>query len=254
MKKWLIASFLGCLALVLLRTASAEPNYPEPVGFVNDFANIIPDDIQAQLETTLRDYETKTTNEIVVVTVPSLEGTNIESYTIGLARKWGVGKEGKDNGVVLLVAPNEHEVRIEVGYGLEGVLPDGKAGEIVRKDIIPRFKEEKMAEGVIAGANAIMLRIDSASANPEPTNNTEGGGNGGVLAGIIIGVIFGSLLILATVVWIIRSIAHAVQKWNAERKRKEHVRKETREGVNAVEENLKKALVRFQQMSEVSNE
>ena len=173
--RWLLAFLVGCLTLFSLHLISAEPNYPEPIGYVNDFANIIPDDTQAQLETTLQDYEVKTTNEVVVVTVSSLEGNDIESYAVGLARKWGVGKEGKDNGVVILVAPNEREVRIEVGYGLEGVLPDGKAGEIIRKDIIPRFKEGNMPEGIVAGVTAVMARIDAPPASPEPEKEKGGG-------------------------------------------------------------------------------
>ena len=89
----------------------------------------------------LRDVEQQTTAEIAVVTVPSLDGMTVEEYASRLFKAWGIGKKGRDNGVLVLVAPTEHKMRIEVGYGLEAVLPDGLAGQIVRTECLPRFKE-----------------------------------------------------------------------------------------------------------------
>lgn len=150
--------FLSCFFLAILILSSsqvlAQISYPEPRGYVNDFANIISDDVEQKMELRLRDYETKTTNEIAVVTVASLEGLSIENYTIGLAEKWGVGKKAKDNGVVLLVAPNERKVRIEVGYGLEPVLTDSRSQQIIDA-MTPYFKESKYSQGIELGAQKI---------------------------------------------------------------------------------------------------
>src|SRR4051812_39115728 len=98
--------------------------YPQLTGRVVDQAGVIPADEKAQLEQLLAAHEAKTSNQVVVATVASLEGQSIEDYGVGLGRAWGIGQKGKNNGVILLVAPNERKVRIEVGYGLEGELTD----------------------------------------------------------------------------------------------------------------------------------
>lgn len=133
--------------------------YPKPVGFVNDFAGILSAPVRQNLEQTLREYEQKTSIELAVVTISSLEGNTVEDYTIGLARAWGVGKKKEDNGVVLLVAPNERKVRIEVGYSVEPDLTDGRAGTIIQNDIIPYFQKNRMADGVIAGVSGIIRTL-----------------------------------------------------------------------------------------------
>lgn len=149
---------LTCLLLTVFLLGSvpvlAQIDYPEPRGYVNDFANIISDDVEQKMEASLRDYEAKTTNEIAVVTVASLEGLSIENYTMGLAEKWGVGKADKDNGIVLLVAPKERKVRVEVGYGLEPVLTDSKAMSVIDA-MTPYFKESKYTEGIEVGVKKI---------------------------------------------------------------------------------------------------
>lgn len=148
------ALFISLLLLSAL-PVSAQGKYPDPKGYVNDFANIIPDDLEQQLGQTLRDYETRTTNEIAVVTVVSLNGQTVEDYTMGLAEQWKVGKKGKDNGVVILVAPNDRAVRIEVGYGLEPVLTDAKAGVIINK-MTPFFKNGKYDAGIELGVREVI--------------------------------------------------------------------------------------------------
>jgi len=150
----LISCFLLAVLIFGSSQVLAQINYPEPRGYVNDFAGIISDDVEQKMETSLRDYEAKTTNEVAVVTVASLEGLSIESYTMGLAEKWGVGKEGKDNGVILLVAPNERKVRVEVGYGLEPVLTDSKAQQVIDAMTL-YFKESKYTQGIEIGVKKI---------------------------------------------------------------------------------------------------
>ena len=131
-------------------------NYPKPMGFVNDFADILPADSRNDLEQTLKKYEDETSIEIAVVTVKSLEGLAVEDYTIGLANTWGVGKKEKDNGIVFLIAPQEREMRIEVGYGTEPDLTDVQAGRIIQKIITPHFKAGRMADGIVSGTKAIL--------------------------------------------------------------------------------------------------
>src|SRR5688572_33269944 len=100
--------------------------FPRPSGHVNDFAQVLTEDDRVYLENFLRSIERDTTAEVVVATVTSLDGMTIEEYANRLFADWGIGKRQRDNGVLLLVAPNDREVRIEVGYGLEGTIPDGR--------------------------------------------------------------------------------------------------------------------------------
>ena len=162
-------SFLMVCFVIVAAIAFAVPNYPKPVGYVNDFANIMSAETKQQTETRLRDYREKTSIEVAVVTVLSLEGETVEDYTLGLAQSWGVGDKKKDNGVVLLVAPNERKMRIEVGYGMESDLTDVQSGRIIRDIIIPYFKESvdlptaaknaKLTKGIMAGIDAILTNL-----------------------------------------------------------------------------------------------
>jgi uncharacterized protein len=151
-------------------------DYPKPVGYVNDFADVLPPDAESALDGELRAYAEKTLIEVAVVTVPSLEGETVEDYAIGLARSWGVGKKGKDNGVVLLFAPNEKKVRIETGYGVEPYLPDLKASRVIRETITPTWRSGKQADAVIGGARAVMAQLgDTPLAERTPPKPASGG-------------------------------------------------------------------------------
>jgi uncharacterized protein len=119
---------------------------------------MLPADVSAQLETALKALEDTTGTQLVVATVPSLDGYEIEDYGYQLGRAWGIGQKDTDNGAILLVAPNERKVRIEVGYGLEGVLTDAMTSQIIRRQIIPSFKAGDMAGGVVAGT-AELIRL-----------------------------------------------------------------------------------------------
>jgi uncharacterized membrane protein YgcG len=151
------------VALLNLTFAVAGVNYPQPVGFINDFADIIPDAQEQQMEKFLRDYEKKTTVEIAVVTTKSLSGLSVEKWSIELANKWGIGKKDKDNGVLLVVAPNEREYRIEVGYGLEGQLTDSIAGQLGRDYLISAFKAGDYAGGINSLLQAIVAKLGEYS-------------------------------------------------------------------------------------------
>jgi uncharacterized protein len=136
-----------------------------------DRANLLSPGIRDSLERSLADYERTTGHQIVVHTTPSLEGLEVEDYSIQVAQAWKVGQKGLDNGVILTVAPNEHKVRIEVGYGLEGILPDAIASRIIREQITPRFRSGQMDAGIVAGVRAIE-QVIAGEKLPVPTRPT----------------------------------------------------------------------------------
>jgi uncharacterized protein len=136
---------------LLFTVASAQGTLPKPAGRVTDLANVIDAGTENELDRRLDELEQKTSHEVAVVTVPSLDGAPVEDYAVRLFKEWGIGQARQDNGVLVLVAPNEREMRIEVGYGLEGILPDGLAGEIVRDNFIPRFRDNDYNGGIRDG-------------------------------------------------------------------------------------------------------
>lgn len=146
------------LLLALCLTASAlaqSPELFEPDGYVNDFANVLDESAETYLEDYLGTLERDTTVEVAVATVPTLGGTTIEDYATRLFAAWKIGQAARDNGVLLLVAPTDRAVRIEVGYGLEGALPDGLAGDIIRNDILPEFRAGNIPRGIGRGLDRI---------------------------------------------------------------------------------------------------
>lgn len=140
--------FLACQSLL----AYSFPG--NPIGYVTDFANILSDDTELSLESRLESFAKETSIEIAVVTVNSLDGDSIENYANELFREWGVGKKEYNNGILFLVAPNERKVRIEVGYGLEGAMPDIQAGYIIDNIVVPAFKNGNYDSGVVEGVDA----------------------------------------------------------------------------------------------------
>ncbi|MES1216215.1 MAG: TPM domain-containing protein [Bacteroidota bacterium] len=124
------------------------PNKPSIPSLVNDFAKILTTEQQQALEEKLSQFDGKTSTQIAVVTVASLEGYDVADYAIALGRKWGVGGKEFNNGVVVLVAMEEHKSRIEVGYGLEGVIPDLTAKAIIDNDLTPNFKKGNYYRGL----------------------------------------------------------------------------------------------------------
>jgi len=147
-----LAVLILCLAC---GAVAARAAFPKPAGFVNDFANILDASSREALDQMLKQVERETTAEIVFVSVTSLDGMSVEEYSNKLFKEWGVGKKKEDNGVLVLVAPSDRIMKIEVGYGLEGVLPDGLAGEIIREQFTPRFKANDYPGGVRAGMRRV---------------------------------------------------------------------------------------------------
>jgi uncharacterized protein len=154
------------VALVLcgaVGQALAAPSFPALTGRVVDEANILSPAAEADLTSKLAALETKTTDQLVVATLPSLQGYDIADYGYQLGRHWGIGQAGKDNGALLIVAPNEREVRIEVGYGLEGDLTDAVTKLIIENAIIPKFRSGDIEGGVTAGLDD-MIKVLTGSA------------------------------------------------------------------------------------------
>lgn len=149
-----------CFSLVLLAglilAMGVSADYPELQSRVNDYAGVLSSQTKAELEQQLADFDQQTTNEVVVVIVPSLDGRDIDTYRNELFEKWVLGKVGRDNGVLLVIAMDERKIGIEVGYGLEGALPDITAAAIIRDEITPAFKNNDYDTGIRQGVAAIM--------------------------------------------------------------------------------------------------
>ena len=156
--------FAALAAALLLLGSAAAQSFPPLTGRVVDQAGIIPAQDEATLVDFLARHEAKTGNQVVVATVASLGGQTIEDYGVALGRAWGIGQQGKDNGAILLVAPNEREVRIEVGYGLEGELTDAISKVIIEGSIIPRFRSGDMVGGIRRGTEDIVAVLEGDAA------------------------------------------------------------------------------------------
>lgn len=160
--------FCAVLALVLALAAPATaarhwweegPPLPKLSGRVVDDANLLPPVSEAALVARLAGFERMTGHQFVILTVPSLDGQTIETLGGRVGRTWGIGRRGIDDGVLLIVAPRERKVRIEVGRGLEMRLPDPFCARIISERILPRFRLGDMAGGIVAGADALLVRL-----------------------------------------------------------------------------------------------
>ena len=178
-----------CTALILLLLIlaspafAAAPKFPELSGRVVDDAGVLNLTTRNELTDMLAEHEDKTGEQVVVVTLGSLEGFSIEDFGYQLGRFWGIGQKGKNNGVLLIVAPKEHKVRIEVGYGLEGSLTDATSRTIIETKILPSFKHGDFDAGVVAGTKSILKVLrgseviepgdasnEAPEGNPQATN------------------------------------------------------------------------------------
>jgi uncharacterized protein len=144
------------LLLIALSVSLSAQSFPKPAGRSSDFANVISADVESALDQRIDQLEQKTSSEIAVVTVASLDGMSVEEYANKMFKAWGVGQAKQDNGVLVVVAPSDRSMRIEVGYGLEGVLPDGLAGQIIRDDFIPQFRDGNYSGGINTGVNHVI--------------------------------------------------------------------------------------------------
>lgn len=153
-----LSLILAALAAFLALPAAAQ-EFPALTGRVVDAANVIPPDVETSLDAKLAAFEQQSQRQLVVATIPHLQGYEISDYGYQLGRHWGIGNKGRNDGAILIVAPNERKVRIEVGYGLEPVLTDGLSSLIVQNDILPRFKAGDMPGGIVAGTDALIKQL-----------------------------------------------------------------------------------------------
>jgi len=165
----LVAALIGVLLIPSALAQAPQFDIPDAIGFVNDFANVIDDDLEAALNENLLSIQKNLGPEIVVVTLESLQGRTVEEFGLELGRKWGVGSEEKDDGLIILVAPNEREVRIEVGYGLEGIMTDAQASWIVRNVLVPAFRQDDYSGGIVAAIDQIYNSLQGELVIPSDT-------------------------------------------------------------------------------------
>lgn len=249
MKKLLYLGLIVCFLLLSVSLVFADDAYPKPKGRVNDFADILPVELESMLEENLREYEIKTTNEIAVVTVSSLNGLSIEDYTMGLAEEWKVGKKGKDNGVIVLVAPNEKAVRIEVGYGLESVLTDAETKMVIETKMIPLFKKGDYGSAILAGVKKIEDVIGYLTPEEIEQQKKEQEENNRAVTAILFYVMIGIIAVVILILLIAVSLKK-ISVWRKERKRKESVRRQVLKDIAGAEEDLRQILARVQKSDE----
>ena len=156
---------LACLLLAIC-AAQAALTFPPLTGRVVDDAHILSGETHEKLTALLAQEEKQTGNQIVVVTLPSLQGATIEQYGYQLGRAWGIGQKGKNNGALLIVVPGQHQVRIEVGYGLEGELTDAQSRVIIDEFMRPAFRRGDYDGGVTAGTQAIIKVLGGVTLQP----------------------------------------------------------------------------------------
>lgn len=149
---WMMALLIGGMFV----SAAGQTIPPRPQNYVNDYADLLSPEQEATLNRMLRAYEDSTSNQVVVAIFPDAEGYPVEDFSIRLAEAWKVGQKGRDNGAILAVFLKERKVRIEVGYGLEDVIPDARAFQIIRDFITPEFKRGDYYSGIRDGVQAIM--------------------------------------------------------------------------------------------------
>jgi uncharacterized protein len=207
--------WIAALLLVIVAGAAAAQTFPPLTGRVVDAASVLsPTEVQ-QLTQLSEGIEQASSRQLVVATVPDLQGYPIEDYGYRLGRAWKIGQEGANNGVILLVAPNERKVRIEVGYGLEPIVTDALASVIVNQTILPRFREGDMGGGIVAGAQAIgeqlKLPLEAAErraqAQTSAASRTRRDGSGGTDGGDIAVAIFWAVVIVFVVLPLVASRA-----------------------------------------------
>lgn len=190
-KKITLITFIFPVLLSLHSYAFTIP--PNATSYVHDAAGVLPADVNRQLDSELRGFDKTTSTQIVVAIFKSLEGESLEDLSLKLAETWKIGRKGNDNGVLFSVFLNDRKMRIETGYGLEGVLTDYVSQQIIREVVAPHFKVGNAAEGVVAGAQAIM-RATRGEFAAQDGAATDSNPLGIVFLAIFIVVIFGLAL------------------------------------------------------------
>jgi len=199
----LFQMMMAAMVAVLIGIAPvAAQTYPKFTGLVVDAANILPPATEADLTAKLQALQRDTKRQLVVATIPDVQGYELPEYGVGLIRAWGVGLKGVDNGAILFIAPNEPKgrrgPRLEVGYGLEPILTDAYSGTMIRSEMLPKLKQSgDIAGAMTAGADAVIAqlraspeeakaRVDAAAAEFDRTYRKGRSGGGGFPVGLIV--------------------------------------------------------------------
>jgi uncharacterized protein len=197
-----IAAIIALTLAAPSPSAIAAPTFPALNGQrVVDDAHVLSATTAADLTSKLADLEAKTGRQVVVVTLPSLQGYDIADYGYQLGRTWGIGQKGQNNGALFIIAPTEHKVRIEVGYGLEPILTDALSSVILQGQVLPKFRTGDVEGGVVAGTHAIISQLSadptSAQAAVEKATRQQAEPNrspfGAILGLFILFLVFSSL-------------------------------------------------------------
>jgi uncharacterized protein len=194
----------ACGVLISLPAHRAFGAFPaQPDGYVTDQARVIAPQDRARIEALLAQVERQTSAEIAVVTVSSLDNDDINDAAVRLFHQWGIGKKGKDDGVLFLIAPNERKMRIEVGYGLESVLTDADAGRIRDESVLPLFRAGDLSRGILSGTLAIVQKIAPGTAgNPENGRQPQPLSNGQAVLALLFFILMIVFIIRHPFIWL----------------------------------------------------
>jgi uncharacterized protein len=163
----LLAPVLALVVALFSVGALAAPTFPPLTGRVVDNAHVLSPEVQADLTGKLAALEQATSRQLVVVTLPSLNGDDIADYGNQLLRAWGIGQKGTNNGALFIIVPSEHKVRIEVGYGLEPILTDALSSVILQQAVIPKFRAGDVSGGIVDGTSAIIAQLSADPSTAE---------------------------------------------------------------------------------------
>lgn len=204
-----MAFVLACIAVIAFAApafAASAPKFPPLTGRVVDDAHLLSPQTVQKLDGELAQLEQQTGHQLVVATIPDLQGYDIEDYGYQLGRTWGIGRKGTNDGAIFLIAPNERKVRIEVGYGLEPVLTDALSSVILQEKVLPAFKAGHMEQGVVDGTEAIIQQLslpdEQAKANVAQAAEAQSAPAARGSGGFPIPVFFAIFL----VIWIISAL------------------------------------------------
>jgi uncharacterized protein len=190
---------LRALLLVAVAFAgAAQPaaalDVPPLTGRIVDTTHLLPADLAASLSAELAAHEARTGNQVALLTLPSLEGEPLEEFSHRVATTWRLGQKGTDNGVLVLVVPEDRKVRIEVGYGLEGTLTDLKSSRIIREEMIPRFRNGDFSGGIAAGVRAVLSTIEGTYTPPERKAAPAGSSWGIFFLALVVGILTATII------------------------------------------------------------
>jgi len=191
-RKQTVSFVLACILASAFTSLSFALDVPPLTGRVVDLAQVLPATVAASLARDLEAHESKTSNQVAVLILSSLEGEPLESFTHRVATTWKLGQKGTDNGVLFLIAMRERKIRFEVGYGLEGTLTDARSAQIIRSEIIPRFRDGDASGGVAAGVAAILKTIEGTyQASDKMAPGLDSDAMGQVVVAVIVGLMVG---------------------------------------------------------------